>query len=44
MRHISMFNLPRDQAQNACDGGLHVKCDTTSRNFHSVPLARVITK
>ena len=41
--HVQMT---RNQAQNTCDGGLHIKCDTKnkkrSRNLNSVPLPRVI--
>ena len=45
--HIGLFQMTRDQAQNACDGGLHIACDTKnkrkSRNLNSAPSARVIT-
>ena len=39
------IQMTRDQAQNACNGGSHIKCDTNkkqSRNLNSVPSARVI--
>ena len=43
--HVDNVQMTRDQAHNACDGGLHIKCDTNkkrSRNLNSVPSARVI--
>ena len=39
------IQMTRDQAQNACNGGSHIKCETNkkqSRNLNSVPSARVI--
>ena len=40
--HVDNVQMTLDQAHNACDGGLHIKCHTNkkqSRNFNSVSSA-----